>query len=99
MKELKQMYEEFFEIARKNWSHILNLYKKFEYLKPIMLFDVQEQKIYAYPYIEFKSSFLTEKSQVILEKEYQNSLLKNKVVVFVKDNEKKQLWSHAFDLE
>jgi hypothetical protein len=42
------MYEEFFEIVSEHWSHILKLYKKFEDNKPIMLIDVQEQKIYAY---------------------------------------------------
>jgi hypothetical protein len=76
----------------------LKLYKKFEDKKPIILIDVQEQKTYAYSYLDFKSS-LTERSQAMLEKEYEGALLNNKVVVFVQDNEKKQLWSQDFDLE
>jgi len=35
----------------------------------------------------------------MLEKEYEGALLNKKVVVFVHDNEKKQLWSQDFDLE
>ncbi len=92
------MNEEFFETVSEHWSHILKLYKKFEEKKPIILIDVQEQKIYAYSYLDFKSS-LTERSQAMLEKEYEGALLNNKVVVFVQDNEKKQLWSQDFDLE
>jgi hypothetical protein len=76
----------------------LKLYKKFEDKKPIILIDVQEQKTYAYSYLDFKST-LTERSQAMLEKEYEGALLNNKVVVFVQDNEKKQLWSQDFDLE
>lgn len=92
------MYEKFFETVSEHWDHIIELYKKFEDKKPIMLIDVQEQKIYAYPYLDFISS-MTERSQAMLEKEYQSALLNNKVVVFVRDNEKKQLWSQDFDLE
>ncbi|MCD4767238.1 MAG: hypothetical protein K8R06_07295 [Methanosarcinales archaeon] len=92
------MDEEFFEIVSEHWGQILNLYKKIEDKKPIMLIDIQEQKLYAYPYLDYKSS-LTERSQAMLEKEYEAALLNNKVVVFVQDNENKQLWSQNFDLE
>jgi len=92
------MDEEFFEIVSEHWGQILNLYKKIEDKKPIMLIDIEEQKLYAYSYLDFKSS-LTERSQAMLEKEYEAALLNNKVVVFVQDNENKQLWSQNFDLE
>jgi hypothetical protein len=90
--------EEFFETVSEYWDNILRLYKKFEDKKPIMLIDVQEKRVYAFPYLEFRSS-INERSQAILEKEYKNSLLNNKVVVFVQDHEKKQLLSQDFDLE
>ena len=92
------MSEEFFETVSEHWRQILKLYKKFEDKKPIMLIDVQEKKIYAYSYLDFKSS-MNERSQAMLEKEYENALLNNKMVVFVQDNEKKQLCSQDFDLE
>ena len=63
-----------------------------------MLIDIQEQKLYAYPYLDFKSS-LSERSQAMLEKEYRAALLNNKVVVFVQDNENEQLLSQNFYLE
>jgi len=92
------MDEEFFEIVSEHWGQILNLYKKIDDKKPIMLIDIQEQKLYAYPYLDFKSS-LNERSQAMLEKEYEAALLNNKVVVFVQDNENEQLLSQNFDLE
>lgn len=92
------MGEEFYEIVSEHWSQILTTYKKFDDKKPIMLIDIQYQKLYAYPYLDFKSS-LTERSQAMLEKEYDDALLNNRVVVFVQDNENKQLWSQNFDLE
>ncbi len=92
------MDEEFFEIVSEHWGQILNLYKKIEDKKPIMLIDIQEQKLYAYPYLDYKSS-LSERSQAMLEKEYEAALLNNQVVVFVQDNENKQLLSQNFDLE
>ena len=92
------MDEEYFEIVCEHWDQILNLYKKIDHQKPIMLIDIQDQKLYAYPYLDFKSS-LTERSQAMLEKEYEAALLNNKVVVFVQDNENKRLWSQNFDLE
>jgi len=92
------MDEEFFEIVSEHWGQILNLYKKIDDKKPVMLIDIQEQKLYAYPYLDFKSS-LSERSQAMLEKEYEAALLNNKVVVFVQDDENEQLLSQNFDLE
>ncbi|HJH31033.1 MAG TPA: hypothetical protein C5S50_02325 [Methanosarcinaceae archaeon] len=92
------MDEEFFEIVSEHWGQILSAHKEINDKKPIMLIDIQEQKLYAYLYLDFKSS-LSERSQAMLEKEYESALLNNKVVVFVRDNENKQLWSQNFDLE
>lgn len=92
------MDEEYFEIVSEHWDQILDVYKKNDDKKPIMLIDIQDQKLYAYPYLDFKSS-LTERSQAMLEKEYEAALLNNKVVVFVQDNENKRLLSQNFELE
>ena len=44
------------EAAQNNLPHILALYKLFEDKRPVMLFDLQSQKIYAYPYMEYKAN-------------------------------------------
>jgi hypothetical protein len=73
-------------------------YKKFEDKKPVMLFDIQEQRIYAYPYDSFKAD-LSERSQASLEQQYEKALVDEKIVVFVRDNGKKKLVSYSVDQE
>ena len=92
------MNEQYLDVIDEQWSNILKLYKKFEDKKPIMLFDVQEERIYAYPYEDFKSD-LNKKSQTILEKQYNEAITDNKIVVFVRDNEQGILISSSYNLE
>ena len=40
------------EAAQQHWPDILKAYKQFEDNKPIVLFDIQEQRIYVYPYMK-----------------------------------------------
>ena len=61
------MNDEFFQTVSEYWDNILKLYKKFENKKPIMLIDVQEKKVYAFPYFEFKLS-INERSQLYWKK-------------------------------
>lgn len=42
------MNDSYLAIAQEQWPYILMFYKKFEDKKPVMLFDIQEQRIYAY---------------------------------------------------
>jgi hypothetical protein len=90
------MYEQYWDAVGEQWDNILGLYKQFEDKKPVMLFDIQEQKIYAYPYNEFKSE-LSERSQIQLEEQYEAAILNNEMVVFVRDSEKKELVSYSLE--
>ena len=86
------------EAAQNNLPLILALYKLFEDKRPVMLFDLQSQKIYAYPYMEYKAN-LNERSQAILERQYQEAITENKIVVFVRDNESRRLTSMVLNKE
>jgi len=86
------------EAAENSLPHILMFYKRFEEKRPVMLLDLQSQKLYAYPYEEFKAE-LGEKSQVMLAAAYEKASPKNKIVVFVRDNENRRLASMLFDYE
>lgn len=57
-----------------------------------MLLEITENKIYAYPYEEFKSTLST-KSQRMLKKDYDEAKKSDNVVVFVQDNERRNLVS------
>ena len=78
------------EAAENCLPNILMFYKRFEEKRPVMLLDLQSQKIYAYPYKEFKAE-LSERSQVMLAADYEKAIAKNKIVVFVRDNETRDL--------
>jgi hypothetical protein len=84
------------ESAESFLPHILMFYKRFEDKRPVMLLDLQSQKIYAYPYREFKAE-LSDKSEVMLAADYEKAIAKNKIVVFVRDNETRRLASMLFD--
>jgi hypothetical protein len=85
------------QTAEDNWPYILAAYQRFEDKKPIVLYDIQEARIYVYPYPEFKAD-LSERSQRSLEEQYEAALRDNKVVVFVRDNEQRRLVSFSMDL-
>lgn len=80
------------------WPKILGMYRLFEPKKPVMLYDLQEQKVYAYPYQEFKAE-MNERSQALLTKQYEQALTGNQMVIFVRDNEKRKLRSYSLDLK
>lgn len=78
--------------------NICRLYHLFASKKPVMLYDIQEQKIYAYPYRGFKAD-LSERSQALLEEQYRRAIAESKMVVFVRDNDQRRLVSYALDIE
>ena len=75
---------------------ILMFYQMFAEKRPVMLLELPSQKIYAYPYLEFKNT-LSERSQTMLEKEYREAFAHHKMVVFVKDDDRRQTISFSVD--
>src|SRR4051794_26313266 len=86
------------EAAEDSLRHILMFYKRFEKKRPVMLLDLQSQKVYAYPYEGFKAE-LGERSRMMLAADYEKAIAKNKIVVFVRDNETRRLATMLFDYE
>ena len=84
----------YYELVLQHWENIVRLYVMFEDKRPVMLYDVQDQKIYAYPCDEYKKE-LSPRSQKMLTKQYRQALDQDKIVVFVRDNEKKKLVSYS----
>jgi hypothetical protein len=86
------------EIAEHFLPHILMFYKRFEDKRPVMVLDLPSQKIYAYPYKEFKDD-LNDRSQAMLKDQYERAIAENKIVVFVRDNETRRFVSMSFENE
>jgi hypothetical protein len=88
----------FLDSAMKYRPQIMLLYRQFASKKPIMLFDRQEERIYAFPFVDFLKE-LSPRSQHSLKKQYAEALRNNQVVVFVRDNEQRRLLSYSFGVE
>lgn len=86
------------DAALEQWPAIQMVYERFSAEKPVMLFDIQEQRIYAYPYAEFRNE-LNARSQRLLEEQYENAVHASQIVVFVRDNVRRRLVSFSFDRE
>ena len=84
--------------ASERAGDILMFSRKFAKKKPIMLLELPSQEIYAYPYLDFKNT-LSDRSQKMLEKEYPEAVAHNKIVVFVKDNDREKMISFSVDEE
>ena len=86
------------DAAEANWPHILRMYRLFEEKRPVMLYDLQEGRVYAYPYAEFRAD-LSERSQRSLEEQYERAGREDKLVVFVRDNAARRLVSFSMAAE
>ena len=92
---MQEKRDEYLDVIHEQWENILTLYKRFEDKNPIMLFDIQEQRLYAYPFNEYKKE-LSEKSQQRLKIQFEEAAINDDFIVFIRDNEKKQLRSYSF---
>ena len=87
----KDIYRGIIEI---HYLRILEIYLLYEKKKPVMLFDVTEGKIYAYPYKEYKKE-LNVSGQVSLTKQYDKALRRDRFVIFMRDSQKKIFMSYS----
>ena len=87
-----------FDALSENWEHVVVAYKQHEDKRPIMLYDIQEQRIYAYPYDDFKCDMSVE-SQISLAQQYERAVAAGQMVVFVRDDGNEKLMSYSLDYE
>ena len=84
----------YWDVVQSLMQDIRSIYEQYREKKPVMLFDIQEQRIYVYPYLEFKND-LSERSQRLLQDQYEQATTEDKIVVFVRDNDAKKLVSYT----
>jgi hypothetical protein len=84
----------YWEVVREQHDHIRRLYQEFARHRPVMLFDIQEQRVYAYPYGDYAAD-LSKKSQRSLAQQYQAATKSDLIVVFIRDNDKRRLTSYS----
>ena len=87
-----------YDALSKYLEHVSVAYRLHEDKRPVMLLDIQEQRIYAYGYEGFKSE-LSAKSQVMLAEQYEQAQKSGIMVVFVRDNDNRRLASYLIDCD
>jgi hypothetical protein len=94
----RSMSDQYYSAIQEQWSNIRGLYVIYGSKKPIMLYDIHDNKIYAYPYKEFKAE-LSERSQASLEIDYKSTSVSGGMIVFVRDNMERKLISYVMSIE
>jgi hypothetical protein len=92
------MSDPYLEAIQEQWPNIQGLYSIYESERPIMLYDIQEKKIYAYPYREFRAE-LSKKSQESLKRDYELGRARGSMIVFVRDNLERRLVSYMMSTD
>jgi hypothetical protein len=92
------MSDPYFKAIQEQWPNIRALYMTYGSKKPIVLYDIHEQKIYAYPYKEFKAE-MSKESQASLERDYKSASALGSMVVFVRDNIERKLVSYTMSID
>ena len=85
------------DVVYQQWPFIMMLYRQYADRKPVMLFDIQEQRVYAFPYKAYRAE-LSERSQASLALQYERALADGHVVAFIRDNDRKKLVSYSLPL-
>jgi len=88
----------YWRVMREQYYNVLHLYQQFAAKHPVMLFDIQEQRVYAYPYAPFAAD-LSEKSQRSLARDYAAAGKAGEMVVFIRDNVARKLNSYSVPIQ
>ena len=95
-KEPEDVDDPLLDAVAEHWEKIIDGYMQFEDKRPVVLYDVQEERVYLYPYEDFKND-MSPKSQVSLAEQYELAGKLGKMVMFVRDNEAEKLVSYILD--
>ena len=91
---MKQKSDPLWKAVRQHLPSVRMAYEMHADKRPVVLFDIQEQMVYVYPYVDFKND-LNESSQLALCDQYAQSERSHQVVVFVRDNIRRKLVSYT----
>ena len=92
------MQDPYLELIKEQWPSIADTYNRYAERRPIMLVDVQESVIHAYPYEEFVL-LLDAPSRRQIEMQYRRAMDNRQMVLFVRDTNNKVFQSYTLALE
>jgi hypothetical protein len=86
--------DELYDAVRGHLPFVVQVYAMHEDDKPVLLYDLQEQRLYVYPYEPFKAD-LTPPSQASLAEQYEQAVKRDYIVLFVRDSVARKLVSYS----
>jgi hypothetical protein len=92
------MNDPYVDLIQQHWPQVTALYNQHAENHPVMLFDVQEGDLHAFPYDEFLT-LLDAPSRDALADQYGRALENRQMVLFVRDVENKIFQSYSLALE
>ncbi len=92
------MHDPYLELIKEQWPSIADTYNRYAEQRPIMLVDVQESVIHAYPYEEFVM-LLDAPSRRQVDVQYRRAIDSRQMVLFVRDTDNKVFQSYTLALE
>ena len=92
------MADPYLGLIEEQWPNIASLYNEHADKYPVMLLDVREMEIHAFPYDEFRS-LLDAPSQTALDDQYRRAIESRQMVLFIRDAERKIFQSYSLALE
>jgi hypothetical protein len=92
------MADPYLGMIEEQWPLIADLYNEHADKYPVMLVDVSDMEIHAFPYEEFRT-LLDVTSQAALDEQYQRAVEKRQMVLFVRDVERKIFQSYSLALD
>ena len=92
------MNDPYVVLIQDQWDSITRMYNQFAEEHPVMLVDVKEGEILAFPYDRFLT-LLDRRSQMDLEQQYQRAVLNRHMVLFVRDVDQNAFLSYTLQLE
>lgn len=92
---MEHLYSDF--IAAQ-WPNIAKLYNEFADRSPVILMDVDEAELHAFPFDRI-ASVLDEQSRAALEQQYRRAVATRQMVLIVRDKERKQTLTFTLKLD
>jgi len=92
------MSDPYLSLISEQWTNISRLYNQFADKYPVMLLDVMDHAIHAFPSDEFRA-LLDAESQTAFDEQYVRALAMRQMVLFVRDIDNKIFQSYSLQLE
>lgn len=92
------MADPYIKLIRELWDKIADLYNQFAEQRPVMLVDVQDGSIHAFPVASF-AELLDAPSRAHLDEQYARAIDTQQMVLFVRDVENKVFQSYSLQLD